>query len=154
RVSGEPSSPQGDSRSRKMPHSTPSMAKSESIQRLLSPVAIETASLSRPWEGRPALPSFSAEFHIRRPLPHLPLFAPRSMREVIAALAATLAPIGRIDLLRLVRTAARGHPVRVIPRKARRTLCYGLQLLVDIGEGMEPFSRDQATFVSVVRSVV
>lgn len=88
------------------------------------------------------------------PLPFAPLFKPAWERNLISATVATRAPNGPVDLPRLVDTAARGRPLRTIPRLPQPSLFRGVQVLVDLGEGMEPFARDQVHLLEEIRRIV
>jgi hypothetical protein len=58
------------------------------------------------------------------------------------------------DLERLVACLARQELPNPIPLEVRRTLARGVQVLVDRGEGMEPFAADQEAFVDLLRRLV
>ena len=55
------------------------------------------------------------------------------------------------DIDRLVEAMARGEIPQPIPWQESRTLARGAQVLVDYGEGMEPFAGDQRALVELVR---
>ncbi|MCP5310191.1 hypothetical protein [Cognatazoarcus halotolerans] len=71
------------------------------------------------------------------------LFRPEWARTLVTTLAARLQPGRAIDEVRLVRDLAGGHPLERIPRLPRWTLGLGVQLLIDVAPGMEPFAADQ-----------
>jgi len=83
-----------------------------------------------------------------------PLLKPVWERNLISAAVATCAPTGPLDVPRLVDTTARGRPLRTIPRLPQPSLFRGVQVLVDLGEGMEPFARDQAHLLEELRRIV
>jgi hypothetical protein len=87
-------------------------------------------------------------------LPFAPLFQPAWERNLISTTVATRAPNGPVDLARLVDTAARGRPLQTIPRLSQPSLFRGAQVLVDLGEGMELFSRDQVHLLEEIRRIV
>ncbi len=72
------------------------------------------------------------------PEPPLPTVQARSS---MAALAATWRPSRRLDLVRLVRRSARLQPLTACFLTELRTASF-VQLLVDRGEGMEPYADD------------
>jgi hypothetical protein len=58
------------------------------------------------------------------------------------------------DIERLIDHMARQELPNPIPLETRRTLARGVQVLVDRGEGMEPFAADQEAFVDLLRRLV
>jgi hypothetical protein len=86
------------------------------------------------------------------PLPD-PLLEPRWTRAILGGALATPFHDGPLDAQRLVSEAARGVPLCAIPRRVRPTLARGVQVLVDRGERMQPWSADQRQLVEQVRSV-
>jgi hypothetical protein len=79
-----------------------------------------------------------------------PLFEPRwTVGIIFAALATDVA--GRPDLTRAVDVMASGSALGRMPSFPRPSLRRGAQVLVDLGAGMEPFRRDQESFVAVLR---
>ena len=85
---------------------------------------------------------------------HLPLFAPRWQRAILTRLAASTLPAGEMDLSAIVAQVARGQPLRQVPRRPMATSVKGLRLLIDRGEGMQPFHQDVAELVrALVRTL-
>lgn len=61
---------------------------------------------------------------------------------------------GPIDITALVEAVAHCKPVSVVPRRHVPTLRFGVQVLVDMGPGMQPFRRDQDEITrQIVRTV-
>jgi hypothetical protein len=58
------------------------------------------------------------------------------------------------DLERLIAHMARHELPNPIPLETHRTLARGVQVLVDRGEGMEPFAADQQALVDLLRRLV
>jgi hypothetical protein len=83
-----------------------------------------------------------------------PLFDPRWSRILVVGIAQTEAATGLIDLEALVGTLARARPVQHLPRKSGWTLRRGAQVLIDLGEAMLPFTRDQERLVGQLRDLV
>jgi hypothetical protein len=116
---------------------------------LLAPVATqplgprlgEGSVLARPAQTRPVLP-------------HRSLLAPRSTAAILQYLLSREVADGPVDLSAAIETIAAGRPLRALPRQARRTLRFGTQILVDLGEGMRPFRRDQVEVIDAVHAVV
>jgi hypothetical protein len=71
------------------------------------------------------------------------LFDPASERELTVAVASTWDPSGEVDADVVVATIAAGRPVVELPRFPRRVLAADVQLLLDFGEGMDPFAADR-----------
>jgi hypothetical protein len=82
-----------------------------------------------------------------------PLFDPHTQRAILGAVAASRAPIGEVDTEALANRCARREPIRVFPRHSKPTTRRGLQLLLDIGNPMLPFARDQEVLVRSLRLV-
>jgi hypothetical protein len=62
-------------------------------------------------------------------------------------------PEGPVDLNRLLEQLAGNITVEELPRQPVRTLRFGVQVLVDLGEGMEPFLRDEMELVDRVMAI-
>ena len=104
------------------------------------------------WAQVPSLPAVTERSLAARPAA-ASLLAPRSTRAILHALLATMAGDGPIDIPRLIQELAEGRPVSRVPRKPYRTLRFGVQVLVDVGEAMELFARDQEELISRIKSV-
>jgi hypothetical protein len=61
---------------------------------------------------------------------------------------------GPVDIPAMVDAFARRQPIIEIPHEHRGTLRFGAQLLLDVGDAMEPFWRDEEMFAEQVRRVV
>jgi hypothetical protein len=72
----------------------------------------------------------------------LPLLNPNWMRAVVTALLSTRSREGVIDEDALVEQIARGALPSPLPRQSVWSMRRGVQLLVDSGSGILPFSRD------------
>ena len=120
---------------------------------VLEPIGTVPGGLSRPWELAGDLEAVS-ERHLWGVRSYEPLFVRTWTRELLASTLALQVPSGRVDERELVGLVTRGRPVTEIPRRPRRSLSLGVQLLVDIGEGMEPFARDQSELIGEIRHVV
>lgn len=99
------------------------------------------------------LPAVAFEALVPR-LPHTPLLPRRAAREVFDIAASTWQPTGAVDLRRALATIASGRPVRRLQHVHRPSLVLGLQVLVDQGDGMQPFRRDQREAVASLRMLV
>jgi hypothetical protein len=88
------------------------------------------------------------------PLRHQRLLSPRSTNGILQYLLSRLVMDGPADVAALVETIAAGRPSVVVPRRPRRTLRFGAQVLVDLGDSMRPFRLDQTQIVESVRGLV
>jgi hypothetical protein len=100
--------------------------------------------------GGPTLPRAGDTGSHRR---HLPLINPRLTRSVLQELLSQETEEGLIDVAALVERAAK-LSLRHVPRRATRTLRFGVQVLSDEGAGMAPFVRDQEHLIRQVRHLV
>jgi hypothetical protein len=127
----------------------------ENAERLevLQPLGQAAAGWLRPWLLADDLEEFS-ERHTGGVRAHEPLFVRSWSRELLAAALAQQMPGSRVDEPRLVGLVAAARPVTEIPHRPRRSLSRGVQVLVDLGDGMEPFARDQSELLEGIRRVV
>ncbi|WP_329790457.1 hypothetical protein V1227_00795 [Lentzea sp. DG1S-22] len=98
------------------------------------------------------LPSLRLPEDDQSPRP-TPLLAPRTAAAVLHAVLATFAADGDPDVEAITRSWAQAKPLRTLPVKPRATLRFGVQVLVDTGEGMQLFASDQRDLVARIRSV-
>jgi len=87
-------------------------------------------------------------------LPHRPLLPRRAARDVLDAVASTWQPTSAIDVRRVLADVVARRPVVRLPRVYRPSLAAGLQVLVDRGEGMQPFRPDQREVVAGLRRLI
>jgi hypothetical protein len=83
-----------------------------------------------------------------------PLLDPRWARGIVALALAMDAGDGELDVERIVTASARGEVLERLPRRPRRSLGGGVQMLVDLSETMLPFRADLVEIVAQVRRVV
>ena len=83
-----------------------------------------------------------------------PLLAPRRQRALVAHVGSRLLPVGDLDLERVVQTVVESRPAMAVPRRLVAWLGTGVQLLCDVGVGMEPFALDVQALTRLVLSVV
>jgi hypothetical protein len=86
--------------------------------------------------------------------PYTPLLARSSAAALLEAALSGRAPDGEVEIEDAVDLLARGVPLAVLPRRMRRTLRHGVQILVDHGPAMELFARDQAHVCARVEALV
>lgn len=115
---------------------------------LLTPTGFEPPE-SRSWPDE-SLPRVD-QVRLRALRPHEPLLAPRSTRALLGMTLSQPVPEGPIDSDALVEAISRMRPVDRLPRRPTRTLRFGVQVLVDLGAGMQPFARDQWELVDQLR---
>jgi hypothetical protein len=89
----------------------------------------------------------------RAPKP-VPLFRPQWTRAILGASLSTQTPTGPPDMDRVVEIIAQGGVMRFLPRQRVMTLAHGVQVLLDVGEGMQPFSQDRATLLRDLKRIV
>ena len=108
--------------------------------RLLEPVEQAKPVVTRRWNIQ--LPIYdSTHRHVQ--LPFIPLFHPRAYRSLVGAVIATLREGDEIDEPKLVELVASGRLVDRLVYRPYWSLSRSVQLLFDVGEGMDPFARDQ-----------
>jgi hypothetical protein len=94
------------------------------------------------------------ERHLSPAVPYRPLFPLLSTSAILQGALSRQVAEGSIDITALVETVARCKPVSAVPRRHVPTLRYGVQVLVDMGPGMQPFRRDQEEIIrQIVRTV-
>jgi hypothetical protein len=72
------------------------------------------------------------------PLPEM------QVRAAMALVAATRRPGRQLDMRRLIERASRGRPLAPPPIALKLRTASFIQLLIDVGEGMEPYAADVA----------
>jgi hypothetical protein len=85
---------------------------------------------------------------------HHPLFRPRWTRGVLTAALSTDDENGPVDVDRLTEQLARAEAPAELPRRRWPTMRHGVQLLVDVGEGMLPYAHDQDVLTTYLRAIV
>jgi hypothetical protein len=83
-----------------------------------------------------------------------PLFRPQWTRAILAASLSTRLPVGPPNIARAVETIARGRALPSLPLQPIPTLAYGVQVLFDIAEGMQPFALDRAALRRDLKQIV
>jgi len=83
-----------------------------------------------------------------------PLLSPLAGRFIAKELVSAERVGYEPDLERLIAYMARQELPNPIPLEVQRTLALGVQVLVDRGEGMEPFAADQEAFIDLLRRLV
>jgi hypothetical protein len=137
------------------PPSPPPEPPAEDSQQIEEELPLVGTSAPEPapgWRSVPPLDPYPAG--IRPSLPYLPLFRPEWCRTLVTTLASVPLPIGPVDEARLVVAIARGSPVRHIPRRPKWSLALGVQFLVDVARGMEPFAGDQTRLLALFQECV
>lgn len=82
------------------------------------------------------------------------LFVGRWRRALLTTALSTSDAEGEVDVETLVGRLSQAEPIRDLPRRALPTLRHGVQLLLDHGEGMQPFTRDRAEMTTALRETV
>ncbi|HBL29161.1 MAG TPA: hypothetical protein DD490_20210 [Acidobacteria bacterium] len=81
-----------------------------------------------------------------------PLFEPRWTRAILIGALST-SGAGALDLETLTHKVAQRRPILGLPRKATPTLACGVQVLVDRGDRMLPFTTDLTQLTEQIRIV-
>ncbi|MER5662808.1 hypothetical protein [Streptomyces mirabilis] len=97
-------------------------------------------SVPRVW-SEPALAGPSSRAIGERPALQ-GLLPPHSEAATLRLLVSRLVAEGPVDIERLLGLMGTATVVTELPRQPVRTVRFGVQVLVDLGEGMEPFLRD------------
>ncbi len=117
-------------------------------------VALPAPALARPcpWQREPALARPTASPGLASA--PTPLFRPAVARGVVQLVVQTPIPDGQPLLAEAVRRIARGEALDRMPEARRGSLLRGVQLLIDLGDGMDPYAADQAQLADLIRGVV
>ena len=86
--------------------------------------------------------------------PIQPLFDRLRRRGILSSALATHVKEGELDLQGIVATVSSGQPLEYLPRLPVPTLRRGVQLLLDVGQGMDPFAEDQRGLVRALDDVL
>jgi hypothetical protein len=120
---------------------------------VLEPVGHDAPDVTD-WALVPSLDEVT-ERHLSARPPLEPLLTTRSSAAILnAALTTTVRDDGEPDIEALVDFFARGIPPTRLPRAPRPTLRFGVQVLVDLGEAMQPYRRDQRELVRQITGLV
>jgi hypothetical protein len=153
--SGPPSSTTGSAVTTVVTSAAPSPSPS-ALEIPLKRTAHRTAARSadRPaWmKVAPLEPEQLADLDARPP--YRPLFTPGWTRALVAHACATATSDGAYDVPWLVKRIARCQPVTDVPREEHLSVRRGMQLLVDVGENLEPFVGDVRALVSDLVAVI
>lgn len=90
----------------------------------------------------------------RSPVEPEPLLEPGWAPRIVSAFVATDAPLGDVDVARLVTSVVQLRGMRRLPRKIRPTLRKGVQLLLDRDTSMMPLYADQTALHKLVAAIV
>ena len=113
----------------------------------------------RPCSHRTPPPWFATErplaraFALRTRLPR-PLLGPLQRRSIVSYAIGRDVPEGDLDIEAIARTLARGHTLTALPRRPRRTLRYGVEVVVDRARWMEPFYGDQDSLIDYLETLL
>jgi hypothetical protein len=120
---------------------------------VLIPEQLDTPAVTD-WEAVPSLGQVT-DLHLTSRPPLDPLLTQRSSTAILnAALTTLVQDDGEPDVDTLVDSFARCLPQIRLPRATRHTLRFGVQVLVDMGDGMQPYRRDQYELVQQITGLV
>lgn len=88
------------------------------------------------------------------PPPMPQLFGRLWRRGILSAALATDVPEGDLDLERLLEIIGAGRPLDWLPRLPTATLRRGVQVLLDLSAGMDPFHTDQQNLVQALDDIL
>ncbi|MDN0196561.1 hypothetical protein [Streptomyces sp. S.PNR 29] len=117
---------------------------------LLVPLGTELA-VQRAWT-EPVLAETPARRTVTRGV-YQSLLPPRSEPAILRQLLSRRVYEGPIDVERTLTILTSGQYVSYLPRHPVRTLRFGVQVLVDIGDGMELFLRDEEELLNRIAAV-
>lgn len=100
-------------------------------------------------EDQPAL-----DLAPRPPRSPPPLFSRLRRRSILVELTARRIADGAPDVRAIVRVLASGQPLRTLPRLRRRTLGFGVEVLLDGTDALQPFRADSAELVAALRDLL
>jgi len=83
-----------------------------------------------------------------------PLLSPRSSRGILQYLLSRQILDGPVDLNAVISALTAGLPVDALPRLPRRTVRFGVQVLIDLSVAMRPFRGDQLHLRDRVQALV
>ncbi len=118
----------------------------------LEPIRTESVPATN-WQLVSSFPAATqSQLDLRPPL--IPLLPPNTTPAILQTVLRAKAFDGEPDTARMVEKIARGMPLTRIIRRPRPTMRYGTQILLDVGEAMEPFARDQRELVARISALV
>lgn len=79
-----------------------------------------------------------------------PLLDPRFAPSILQMAVRRHVADGAFDVDAAVRTLAAAQPLVTMPRRKRATSAFGVQVLVDLGTGMQPFAEDHEDVLAVL----
>jgi len=109
---------------------------------------------------KPPLPSIkdpltpSRKQHLRSDRPFRSLLDPRVASELVLTAACTRTPVSEIDVETAVEILSSQRPLLELPWLHSLSLGRGVQVLMDVGESMEPFVRDQMEFLGDIKKLM
>jgi hypothetical protein len=86
--------------------------------------------------------------------PIQPLFDRVRRRGLLSSALAVHVDEGDLDMQRIVAIVSAGQPLQYLPRLRVPTLRRGVQVLLDVGQGMDPFAEDQRGLVRALDDVL
>jgi hypothetical protein len=106
------------------------------------------------WLGAPPLDVDSGESSHAALVKFEPLFKREWTPGILRHALAVSANEGSVDVSALCSAVARMRPLRTMPRRSRRILRRGVQLLSDMGDGMTPYAGDQIHLIEQVTNLL
>jgi len=108
------------------------------------------APAAPPWLGGQAALDMSPQ----PPRAPAPLFDPVRRRSILVELLARRVDDGAPDVPAIVRSLSQGRALHRLPRRPRRTLAFGVELLLDGADAMQPFRADGLQLAEALRQLL
>jgi hypothetical protein len=120
--------------------------------RWLKPAAQEEPAAVPTTLSDPLPPRRPSQIQPRRE--YLALLDPHVAAELMLTAASTNTPTAEIDVDTVVDILCRQRPLTELPHLHSLSVDTGVRVLVDVGESMQPFLRDQTEFLAELRRLV
>jgi hypothetical protein len=151
-----PQPPPAEGHAGRQPEAPAAPATSETASTLVHSVLerLETPAPSRtPPQWFSAQRPVARAFAVRTRSPQ-PLLGPLQRRSILSYAIGRDVAEGDLDIEAIARTLARGRVLTTLPRRPRRTLRYGVEVVVDRARWMEPFFGDQDGLIDYLETLL
>ncbi|MFI7598162.1 hypothetical protein [Actinoplanes sp. NPDC049681] len=117
--------------------------------------AVRAGPARRPGDAVVEAPADAQELPVLTPDPaaepaRQPLLDPRFAPTILQMAVRRHVPGGAFDPEAAVRTLAAAQPLVTMPTRLRATSAFGVQVLVDLGTGMQPYAEDHEDVLAVL----
>lgn len=104
------------------------------------------------WDKVESLSPTRLELHFEKP-PFVPLFDEKWFRAIMSLILATSTFTREIDLNFVEEKLINLSVIEKVPMLYRKTLSHGVQVMLDVSDTMQPYSRDQKEILSSLFSI-